>query len=395
MMIDDTELRDIFKISSEERLQALDQGLLHLEKHPDDRDTIEALMREAHSLKGDGNMLGVTDLGQVAHQIEHVLGAIARAEQPLSADLFDRLAQGVAALRAIAHEAVTGEPSGVQVAAAIAQLTGAEPTSAPVLPQDHGLDIDGAIFTGDAIFDDAIFDGAILEPLAPATSAVLAPPPPAPTVTDRSDRYIADDELRDIFKTTSTEHLQALDDGLLHLEKHPDNGTVIEALMRVAHTLKGDSNMLGVGELGKLAHHIEHILGAVSRGEVPVDSDLSDRLGHGLNAMKQLAHEATTGELTGVNVFYVLAELMGAATARKPDNSPAAPAEIQNSKFKVTSPPSPSSPPPSPAPSPSPSPPLTPHPSPPTPATALTANYRIETIRVPTTALDALMTHSG
>ena len=58
MMIDDEELRGIFKTSSEERLQALDEGLLHLEKHPDDPETLEALMRECHSLKGDSNMLG-------------------------------------------------------------------------------------------------------------------------------------------------------------------------------------------------------------------------------------------------------------------------------------------------------------------------------------------------
>jgi two-component system chemotaxis sensor kinase CheA len=65
-------MRDIFKTSSEERLQTLDTGLLHLEKHPEDQQTIEAIMREAHSLKGDSNMLGVADLGKVAHQIEHI-----------------------------------------------------------------------------------------------------------------------------------------------------------------------------------------------------------------------------------------------------------------------------------------------------------------------------------
>ncbi|HSM80332.1 MAG TPA: Hpt domain-containing protein, partial [Nodosilinea sp.] len=95
MMIDDTELRDIFRVSSEERLQTLDAGLLHLEKHPGDPDTLAALMRDAHSLKGDGNMLGVTDVGKVAHHLENVLGALSRGEQTLSPDLFDRLAHGV------------------------------------------------------------------------------------------------------------------------------------------------------------------------------------------------------------------------------------------------------------------------------------------------------------
>jgi two-component system chemotaxis sensor kinase CheA len=124
---------------------------------------------------------------------------------------------------------------------------------------------------------------------------------------------IEDDELRDIFKTSSEERLQTLDDGLLHLEKHPDDQETLEAMMREAHSLKGDSNMLGVPDLGKLAHQVEHILGAVKRGESDLTADVCDRLSHGMMAMKQLVHEAVTGEVTGVNVFYVLAELMGSS----------------------------------------------------------------------------------
>ncbi|PSN15032.1 hypothetical protein C7293_09130, partial [filamentous cyanobacterium CCT1] len=329
MMIDDIELRDIFKTSSAERLQALDDGLLHLEKHPDDPEILASLMREAHSLKGDGNMLGVTDLGKVAHQFEHVLGAIKRGEQTLSADLFDRLARGLAAMRHIVHEAVTGEPAQVKVFYVIAELMGAEPV-APLAEPDNAVGeaplsavCDAAEVTAaEAIDDIADFIFADLsQPVAAdlngdrsatngksSTNGAIAL-----EQAKRSDRYIADDELRSLFKNTSGEHLQALDNGLLHLEKHPDDQAVLEALLRDAHSLKGDSTMLGVGDLGKIAHQIEHLLGLVKRNEATLSADLCDRLAHGMAAMKQLVHEATTGEPTGVNVFYVLAELMGAS----------------------------------------------------------------------------------
>ncbi|PZV07940.1 MAG: hypothetical protein DCF32_05975, partial [Leptolyngbya sp.] len=323
MMIDDTELRDIFKTASEERLQALDDGLLYLEKHPDDSATLAALMREAHSLKGDGNMLGVTDLGKVAHQIEHIFGAISRGEQAPGADLFDRLAHGVAAMRQLVHAAVTGEAAEVEVFYVLAKLMGAEAaTPHPVMALDG---------------DDAIFDRAIapvstnggspnqstptqlLEINLGSTSQNGAAPADAPVAASGlSDRYIADSELRDIFKAASQERLQAFDDGLLHLEKHPDDTATLEALMREAHSLKGDGNMLGVTDLGQVAHHIEHILGDLLRGEAELSADLCDRLSHGLAAMKQLVHEATTGEPTDVNLFYVLAELMGASPSPKP-----------------------------------------------------------------------------
>jgi two-component system chemotaxis sensor kinase CheA len=128
MMIEDEELRGIFKTSSEERLQTLDDGLLHLEQHPDDQETVEALMREAHSLKGDSNMLGVPHLSKLAHQIEHVLGAIKRQEQVFSADTCDRLATGLNAMRQLVYEAVTGEPADVELNQVMATLKGAEST---------------------------------------------------------------------------------------------------------------------------------------------------------------------------------------------------------------------------------------------------------------------------
>nr|WP_278003680.1 hybrid sensor histidine kinase/response regulator [Nodosilinea sp. TSF1-S3] len=202
-----------------------------------------------------------------------------------------------------------------------------------------------------------------------------------------SDRYIADDELRDIFKAASEERLQAFDDGLLHLENHPDDSATIAALMREAHSLKGDGNMLGVGDLGKVAHHIEHILGGLLRGEADLSADLCDRLAHGLTALKQLVHEATTGEPTGVNVFYVLAELMGAAPSPSSPDSPRPDLPAEPPALLVSPPPASDSPV-------APAPPR-PDTSPPDASFTEASNYRIDTIRVPTQSLDALMNDSG
>ncbi|HEY9878356.1 MAG TPA: hybrid sensor histidine kinase/response regulator [Leptolyngbyaceae cyanobacterium] len=197
---------------------------------------------------------------------------------------------------------------------------------------------------------------------------------------------IEDDELRDLFKTTSEERLQAIDSGLLHLEQHPNDQATIEAILREAHSLKGDSNMLGQEDLGTLAHQVEHILGAVKRGEQPFTPEMCDRLSHGMTAIHKLVQQAVTGEPAGVNPFYILAELMGGAQT---DNgtSPASPIESQEES---------------------------PHPSEPDSNGAVAevivdevtaplpsaqrpaqAGYRIETVRVPTQNLDNLMTQAG
>ncbi|HEY9655217.1 MAG TPA: Hpt domain-containing protein, partial [Crinalium sp.] len=124
--------------------------------------------------------------------------------------------------------------------------------------------------------------------------------------------FINDDELRDIFKATSEEHLQQMEANVLHLEKHPADSATLENLLREIHSLKGDANMLGIKDIGTLAHQFEDILGAVKRGETAYSIELSDRLYQGLDAMGQLVHAAVTGQTAETNVIHVMAYLMGA-----------------------------------------------------------------------------------
>ncbi|HEY9692022.1 MAG TPA: hybrid sensor histidine kinase/response regulator [Oculatellaceae cyanobacterium] len=129
MMIEDEELRNLFKISSEEHIQNLETGLLHLEKNPNDTAKLQELLREAHTLKGDARMLGVKDVETLTHQIEHILGTI--KQTPLSSDSGDRIYQGLDAIRKLVHESVTGEPANVKTFQVLAHLMGAK-TEPPV-----------------------------------------------------------------------------------------------------------------------------------------------------------------------------------------------------------------------------------------------------------------------
>ncbi|GAB4381523.1 MAG: hybrid sensor histidine kinase/response regulator [Elainellaceae cyanobacterium] len=124
--------------------------------------------------------------------------------------------------------------------------------------------------------------------------------------------FIEDDELRSIFKAASEEHLQNLDNGLLHLEKHPDDQEILGLLLREAHSLKGDANMLGVKEIGALAHQIEHVFTQLKQQQMPFSQELGDRLAHSMAAIHKLVEESVTGEPAEVNSFQVLAVLMGA-----------------------------------------------------------------------------------
>ncbi len=129
---------------------------------------------------------------------------------------------------------------------------------------------------------------------------------------------IEDEELRNVFKIASEEHLQKLEQGLLYLEQHPGDSAKLEELLRETHSLKGDAGMLGVKSVASLSHQVEHILGGIKRGETQLNSDISDRLSQGVDAIRQLVYEAVTGEDSGVNTFYILANMMGVVSKPQP-----------------------------------------------------------------------------
>jgi two-component system chemotaxis sensor kinase CheA len=106
-MIDDKELRDLFKIESAEHIQCLEKSFLHLEKDPGNRAVLEESFREAHSLKGAARMLGLADIEGMSHRIEDILGAANKGTIPLSAESLDRLYKGLDTIRRLADEAVT------------------------------------------------------------------------------------------------------------------------------------------------------------------------------------------------------------------------------------------------------------------------------------------------
>ena len=123
--------------------------------------------------------------------------------------------------------------------------------------------------------------------------------------------YIDDEELRGLYKTSATEHIQAIESALMLLEKQPQDVAPLKELLRSAHTLKGDSRMLGVEDVETLVHQIEECLMPLERGKASMTDELCDRLYAGLDSIKKLAHTAVTGEANDVNMFYTLATLMG------------------------------------------------------------------------------------
>ena len=123
--------------------------------------------------------------------------------------------------------------------------------------------------------------------------------------------YIEDEELRELYKTSSSEHLQKLESELMILEKNPQDSSALEEFLREAHTLKGDSRMLGLIEIEQLVHQLEDCVEGIKAGQGELTPELCDRLYQGIDAVNQLAYQAITGEAVVVDAQAVLTSLMG------------------------------------------------------------------------------------
>jgi two-component system, chemotaxis family, sensor kinase CheA len=292
MILADEELRDIYRISSQERLQNLEAGILQLEQDPTQLEIIDDLLREAHSLKGDSRVVGVTTMEAVTHALEEVLGKIQSQAIAWNSQLSDRLYQTLDGMQRLLEEALTGKSSGLETEELVAFLT-AETKSESVSEQQ---------------------------------SFAL--------------KVIEDEELKDIYRLSSQEHLQNLEAGILQLEQDPTQLEIIDDLLREAHSLKGDSRVVGVTTMEAVTHALEEVLGKIQSQAIAWNSQLSDRLYQTLDGMQRLVEEALTGKSSGLDIKQTIEQLIEVTnqTSSPQPESPAPPDanEDKQAEFSLT-----------------------------------------------------------
>src|SRR3989475_2691998 len=92
-------LLDIFLEEAGEVLGNIDAALPQSRERPGDRDVLTTIRRGFHTLKGSGRMVGLTDLGEVAWEIEQVMNRWLERQQPASPELLELIALASAAFR--------------------------------------------------------------------------------------------------------------------------------------------------------------------------------------------------------------------------------------------------------------------------------------------------------
>ncbi len=116
--------------------------------------------------------------------------------------------------------------------------------------------------------------------LAAAVTAIAensaAIPTPAPAISEETQRLLATDdkgldaELLEIYLAEATEVLATISESLRELESNPGDRDALRTVRRQFHTLKGSGRMVGLIELGDLAHDVEKIHNRLLEEERPV-----------------------------------------------------------------------------------------------------------------------------
>src|SRR5215467_7311831 len=286
----DAEVLSYFAPEADEYLQTLEVLANRLRENPTDAETVHALYRTAHTLKGSAHTIGFKVIGDIAHPVEACMIAVRDGQIPVSTALLTTIGEAVnvirllmrrdeAKLEQLRHDVpdVTHTLQYIQSG----QPVGA-PAPAPALAQERPV---------------VQVATAVLEPPAETTDTSAAA---AALSAELKDEYLyppLDPEVLSYFAPEAQEYLESLEAQLLRLEKEPQNPELINQLFRTAHTLKGSAYTVGFQSIGDMTHYIEDFMGAVRDGRVKILPGHADVLLRSVDVVRLLMRRDPT--LTG------------------------------------------------------------------------------------------------
>ncbi len=97
--------------------------------------------------------------------------------------------------------------------------------------------------------------------------------------------------LFELFRAEVETHCAALNEGLIQLERSPNDLAVIVPLMRAAHSMKGAARIVGVDAAVSVAHHMEDALVRMQKGSESATRGRIDQLLAGTDLLERLSRQ--------------------------------------------------------------------------------------------------------
>lgn len=120
------------------------------------------------------------------------------------------------------------------------------------------------------------------------------------------------------FRDATRDHLRRMNELLMRLEEDPAKADAVTELMREIHTLKGESRMMGFGDISALSHAIEDLLRAQQDAGFRELSAVTDLLFRAFDDVDKLLREKLSEGPAGVDVDATARALRQAAGVAEP-----------------------------------------------------------------------------
>lgn len=95
----------------------------------------------------------------------------------------------------------------------------------------------------------------------------------------------------ELFFQDTEEHIQAMTDALLDLEKNPADKEALSSLFRSAHTIKSSAAMVGFMHISEFTHRMEDLIGYLRDNEVEIDTDMVNKLFEAFDVLKDMLNQ--------------------------------------------------------------------------------------------------------
>ena len=107
--MDMSQYRDLFLSETREHINNLNKLVVTLEQEPGNRETIDALFREAHSIKGMAATMGFDRMARLSHSLEDLLDGF-RASGKIPDTTIDFLLAGIDLLDGLLDDLQVNRP---------------------------------------------------------------------------------------------------------------------------------------------------------------------------------------------------------------------------------------------------------------------------------------------
>ncbi|MCH8498370.1 MAG: Hpt domain-containing protein [Marinobacter sp.] len=274
----DPEVAEIFLEEAGEIIDTSGELLHQWQENPQQPDTVKALQRELHTLKGGARMADIAPIADIAHELETLFERIVDGRLQASTENVNLALQAHDQL-AVMVEAVA-EHAACPVAPALLQALRNAAQGGADVSEEADDDIATAAALAATTDVDLLDEEEASDQLPPALDVEEDAMDMALPMAELSDETAGDldPELVGIFLEEAYDLINSTGSALHTWTENPADTAVAAELQRDVHTLKGGARMAGVDALGDLTHVLEDLFEQVAEGQRTASEGMNELL---------------------------------------------------------------------------------------------------------------------